>query len=280
MKGMSLVGLGNGRLANGYFVNGHFEAQCAQKEAQFSGDWHVACFCQSGPAFSLPFSSFVAAFYTFHGFSKYPFAKVPFASRWGKNTYPKSNWTEERYSEKTKRWLSGRGWEQQFFSFQSPAVQWMTRTSSLNCLSCRNPYQSPHSLKNPFLHWKVLRRIPFPKIGSERPKAQQAHAHVCAHPQTRCIRYAWEDLKQVTHAFPFCEPNDGSRWFALCKWVGEGNTQLENTWHTWRMNFNIIVEATNMTKAWQSQSLAFSHRSYAFTGKIPRQDLFSGQIKQ
>ena len=74
-----------------------------------------------------------------------------------------------------RSWLSGRGGGQQLFSFQSPAVQWLARTSSLNCLSCRNPYQTPHSLdclppfslKNPFFNWKVLRRIPFPKIGSE-----------------------------------------------------------------------------------------------------------------
>ena len=70
-----------------------------------------------------------------------------------------------------KSWFSGRGWGQQLFSFQSPAVHRIARTSSLNCLSCRNPYQTPHSLnclppfhwKAPFLHWKVLRRIPFPK---------------------------------------------------------------------------------------------------------------------
>ena len=40
--------------------------------------------------------------------------------------------------------FSGRGWGQQLFSFQSPAVHWIARTSSLNCLSCRNPYQTPH----------------------------------------------------------------------------------------------------------------------------------------
>ena len=43
------------------------------------------------------------------------------------------------------------------FSFQSPAVQWMARTSSLNCLSCRNPYQMPDSLSClPPFHWKTL----------------------------------------------------------------------------------------------------------------------------
>ena len=39
---------------------------------------------------------------------------------------------------------------------QSLAVHWMARTSSLNCLSCRNPYQSPHSLNAQWpgpLHW-------------------------------------------------------------------------------------------------------------------------------
>ena len=60
-----------------------------------------------------------------------------------------------------KSWFSGRGWGQQLFSFQSPAVHWMARSSSLNCLSCRNPYQTPHSLNclplftaNPFFALK------------------------------------------------------------------------------------------------------------------------------
>ena len=53
--------------------------------------------------------------------------------------------------------FSGRGWGQQLFSFQSPAVQWMAQTSSLNCLSCRNPYQTPDSLNGlPPFHWKPL----------------------------------------------------------------------------------------------------------------------------
>ena len=56
-----------------------------------------------------------------------------------------------------KSQFSGRGWGQQLFSFQSPAVQWMARTSSLNCLSCRNPYQTPNSLNClPPFHWKTL----------------------------------------------------------------------------------------------------------------------------
>ena len=54
-------------------------------------------------------------------------------------------------------WFSGRGWGQQLFTFQSPAVQWMARTSSLNCLSCRNSYQTPDSLNClPPFHWKPL----------------------------------------------------------------------------------------------------------------------------
>ena len=56
-----------------------------------------------------------------------------------------------------KSWFSGRGWGQQLFSFQSPAVHWIARTSSLNCLSCRNPYQAPNSLNClPPFHWKAL----------------------------------------------------------------------------------------------------------------------------
>ena len=53
-------------------------------------------------------------------------------------------------------------------------VQQLAWTSSLNCPSCSHPYQPPHSLnasplftaKKPFCHWKVLRLITFPKIGS------------------------------------------------------------------------------------------------------------------
>ena len=50
----------------------------------------------------------------------------------------------------------------------------MSRTSSLHCLSCRNPYQTPHSLnpsplftENPFLSLKSALSDPLPKIGSE-----------------------------------------------------------------------------------------------------------------
>ena len=49
-------------------------------------------------------------------------------------------------SNKDKSWFLGRGRGEQLFNFQSPAVHWIARTSSLNCLSCRNPYQTPHSL--------------------------------------------------------------------------------------------------------------------------------------
>ena len=50
-------------------------------------------------------------------------------------------------SVQSQSWFSGRGWGQQLFSFQSPAVHWMARISSLNCLSCGNPYTKP------FIHW-------------------------------------------------------------------------------------------------------------------------------
>ena len=54
-----------------------------------------------------------------------------------------------------RSWFSGRGWGQQLFTFQSPAVHWIARTSSLNCLSCRSPYQTPHSLHClPPFQWK------------------------------------------------------------------------------------------------------------------------------
>ena len=60
--------------------------------------------------------------------------------------------------ERALSWFSGRRWGQQLFSFQSPAVQWMARTSSLNCLSCRNDHQAPHSLNclPPFHRKKYL----------------------------------------------------------------------------------------------------------------------------
>ena len=58
-------------------------------------------------------------------------------------------WNQSRFS--------GRGWGQQLFTFQSPAVHWIAWTSSLNCLSCRNPYQTPNSLNClPPFHWKPL----------------------------------------------------------------------------------------------------------------------------
>ena len=67
--------------------------------------------------------------------------------------------TKERKDEGSliKSWFLGRGWGQQLFNFQSPAAHWIARTSSLNCLSCRDPYQTPHSLNClPPFHWKPL----------------------------------------------------------------------------------------------------------------------------
>ena len=43
-----------------------------------------------------------------------------------------------------------------FLGFQGK-YHWMARTSSLNCLSCRNPHQTPHTLNClPPFHWKPL----------------------------------------------------------------------------------------------------------------------------
>ena len=50
------------------------------------------------------------------------------------------------YLQILRSWFLGSGFGQQLFNFRSPAVHWMARTSSLNCLSCRNPYQTPLSL--------------------------------------------------------------------------------------------------------------------------------------
>ena len=78
---------------------------------------------------------------------------------------------------KSQKRVSGRvsgavseGPGQQLFNFRSPAVHWMARTSSLNCLSCRNLYQTPHSLnpsplftENPFFSLKSASSDPLPK---------------------------------------------------------------------------------------------------------------------
>ena len=59
-------------------------------------------------------------------------------------------WEEEESErgnpQQNRSWFLGSGFGQQLFNFRSPAVHWMARTSSLNCLSCRNPYQTPLSL--------------------------------------------------------------------------------------------------------------------------------------
>ena len=61
-------------------------------------------------------------------------------------------------------------WGQQLFSFHRPAVHWMARTSSLNCLSCRYRYQTSHSLnasplsaEKLFLSLKSASSHPLPK---------------------------------------------------------------------------------------------------------------------
>ena len=43
-----------------------------------------------------------------------------------------------------------------FSETQGAAVHWMAWTSSLNCLSCWNPYQTTDSLNCPPFHWKSL----------------------------------------------------------------------------------------------------------------------------
>ena len=68
------------RLANGYFVNGHFEFQCAKRGTIFRG--LAGClFLPEGSSLFPPFLSLSGGLQgTFHRFSKYPFAKYPFAS--------------------------------------------------------------------------------------------------------------------------------------------------------------------------------------------------------
>ena len=87
----------------------------------------------------------------------------------------------------SKSWFSGRGWGQQLFSFQSPAVHWIARTSSPNCLSCKNPYQTlanspftelppPFSLKNPVFCTENC------FVASPSQKSAQTWAPVCEPP--------------------------------------------------------------------------------------------------
>ena len=67
-------------------------------------------------------------------------------------------------------WFLARGWGQQLLSFRSPAVHWMARTSSLNCLSVEiltkpliHWMPPPFSLKNPFFTEKSTSSHPLPK---------------------------------------------------------------------------------------------------------------------
>ena len=75
----------------------------------------------------------------------------------------------------TKSWFSGKG--------MSPAVHWVARTSSLDCLSCRKPYQTPHSLnclppfwlKKPFCSTeKCFVASPSPKSAQNYPLVSDA----------------------------------------------------------------------------------------------------------
>ena len=63
------------------------------------------------------------------------------------------------------------------FTFRSPAVHWIARTSSLNCLSCRNPYQTPRSLNClPPFHWKALFFTEKCFVASPPPKSGLIHS--------------------------------------------------------------------------------------------------------
>ena len=106
---------------------------------------------------------------------------------------------------------------QQLFSFQTPTVHWMPRTSSLKCLSCGNHYQTLRSLKasplfteKPLSSLKVLRRIPFPKIslykniGSfwQLARSFVTVTHVALRalsPNTPCVRSLIISSKQRTY---------------------------------------------------------------------------------
>ena len=67
-----------GRLANGYFVNRHFEFQCA-REMHIFRELAGRLFLTEGSSLFPPFLSLKGSLLgTFHGFSKYPFAKYVF----------------------------------------------------------------------------------------------------------------------------------------------------------------------------------------------------------
>ena len=69
-----------GRLANGYFINGYFEFQCAEETHNFQRIGMSPVLSEGSSLFPLLLFLSGGPLGTFHGFSKYPFAKYPFAS--------------------------------------------------------------------------------------------------------------------------------------------------------------------------------------------------------
>ena len=116
-----------------------------------------------------------------------------------------------------KSWFSGRGWGQQLFTFQSPAVNWIARTSSLNCLSCRNPYQTPHSLKClPPFHWK-----PFSSL-----KSASSHSL----PKNRL----WLPSPPLLLAWFFLTPAALARVLQTIPEYSEVLFEWKKVWSTWK----------------------------------------------
>ena len=71
-----------------------------------------------------------------------------------------------------KSWFSGRGWGQQLSLFrvrrftESPGpLHWIAFPVEILTKPLIHWIASPLFTENPFFHWKVFRRIPFPKIG-------------------------------------------------------------------------------------------------------------------
>ena len=107
-------------------------------------------------------------------------------------------------------WFSDRGWGQQHFTFQSPAVHWMARTSSLNCLSCRNPYQtpihwiaSPLFTENPIFFTKSASSHPLPKIGSDSDSMVNAN-------KSSCYWHDWPSGTPLPHKNPSANDSEAT----------------------------------------------------------------------
>ena len=94
-----------GRLANGYFVNGYFEFPRARETHIFR---ELACrlFLPEGSSLFPPFLSLRGSLLaTYHGFSKYPFAKYPVCELLNHEALALSSFRGGDNSDFVKRWF-------------------------------------------------------------------------------------------------------------------------------------------------------------------------------